>query len=622
MWLVAILVCASSYANINSNGQLGLIRTMSAKTFGGAKLNVGAGVNYAQSKNFLTWTANADKPTDAIETSKMLSSNLFLALGLGSFIDFAAALPFYWDGTEYGASDFGIGDLDVSLKILYPAPDKPRLFYQSYLVGVSAGLSGMQGRGIYPRHGYYYQLNGGNASYTRGDIFTANGFVVKGLMLWSFDFGYLNKKAPFTLDINAGAAIPNSQKAITGLVNAALEYSPSEIVTIFVDVASELRGETVLSDIQEIRKEMMWITPGLKITSPAGVVVSIAADLGLSDNVNYRVSGTDRSDSKKTYTTGMVPPFGVQFNISWNGFLTSQDDDRDGIKNDIDKCPKVAEDIDGFEDSDGCPDYDNDKDGIPDSLDKCSTLPEDFDGFDDKDGCPDFDNDRDGIPDSLDKCSTAPEDFDGFEDNDGCPDLDNDKDGLADSVDRCPNEPEDFDGYEDANGCPDPDNDHDGLPDLRDKCPNVPENFNTYKDDDGCPDTIPLPVPPAPVVIQKKKESTWPKNQTLTGVSFKLGFATLVSDASQALDPLLSEMRNFPDIEIEIRAFSDNIGKPSVNLELTQLRAEAVKQYLISKGIDSSRLRAVGFGSSTPVADNRTATGRALNRRLEAVRLK
>ena len=98
---------------------------------------------------------------------------------------------------------------------------------------------------------------------------------------------------------------------------------------------------------------------------------------------------------------------------------------------------------------------DSDGDGIPDDVDQCPDMPEDKDGFQDEDGCPDFDNDNDGIYDAQDKCPNDPEDFDGFQDEDGCPDLDNDGDGIPDKLDKCPNTPEDIDGYQDDDGCPD-----------------------------------------------------------------------------------------------------------------------------------------------------------------------
>jgi large repetitive protein len=99
------------------------------------------------------------------------------------------------------------------------------------------------------------------------------------------------------------------------------------------------------------------------------------------------------------------------------------DSDGDGVPNDVDRCPNVPEDKDGFQDDDGCPDPDNDNDGIPDAADKCPNDPEDKDGFEDQDGCPDPDNDHDGIPDRLDKCPDQPETINGVDDEDGCPDT-------------------------------------------------------------------------------------------------------------------------------------------------------------------------------------------------------
>lgn len=98
---------------------------------------------------------------------------------------------------------------------------------------------------------------------------------------------------------------------------------------------------------------------------------------------------------------------------------------------------------------------DSDHDGILDTKDACPYIAEDIDNFQDADGCPDFDNDADGINDQADACSNDPEDIDGWEDEDGCPDLDNDKDGIVDASDRCPNEAEVVNSFKDEDGCPD-----------------------------------------------------------------------------------------------------------------------------------------------------------------------
>jgi len=100
---------------------------------------------------------------------------------------------------------------------------------------------------------------------------------------------------------------------------------------------------------------------------------------------------------------------------------------------------------------------DRDGDGILDPDDDCPDAPEDMDGFEDEDGCPDVDNDEDGIIDQDDRCPLEPEDRDRWEDADGCPDPDNDADKILDEADECPNDPENYNDHQDEDGCPDGD---------------------------------------------------------------------------------------------------------------------------------------------------------------------
>lgn len=127
---------------------------------------------------------------------------------------------------------------------------------------------------------------------------------------------------------------------------------------------------------------------------------------------------------------GVTPLWRLQLAVGARGLFDKPvppsvdlDPDRDGIEGDADKCPNRAEDFDGFEDADGCPDIDDDADGIPDARDACPQQAEDKDGVADVDGCPETDADSDGIADEKDQCPLAPEDFDGFEDADGCPEA-------------------------------------------------------------------------------------------------------------------------------------------------------------------------------------------------------
>jgi len=182
-----------------------------------------------------------------------------------------------------------------------------------------------------------------------------------------------------------------------------------------------------------------------------------------------------------------VPTFRAFLGVTYTS--EARDRDNDGIMDNADQCPTEAEDKDGVEDTDGCPDPDNDGDTILDKDDKCPNQAEDSDGFQDTDGCPDPDNDGDGVDDSHDQCPDKKETMNGFKDDDGCPDEpDKDGDGVSDAKDQCPDQAEDTDGFQDTDGCPDPDNDGDGINDEDDECVDEAEDKDGYQDEDGCPD--------------------------------------------------------------------------------------------------------------------------------------
>ena len=220
-----------------------------------------------------------------------------------------------------------------------------------------------------------------------------------------------------------------------------------------------------------------------------------------------------------------------------------------------------------------------------------------------KEKCVDVgDFDHDGILDNVDKCPRVPEDLDGFEDTDGCPDEDNDKDGIADKIDACPNDPEDKDNFEDDDGCPDLDNDKDGIPDKTDKCPNEPG-----VPPDGCPKKYTNVV-----VTQTKIEI----KQT---VFFATNKATIKPMSFGLLTEVAQAMKDNPTIKVDVEGHTDSQGNDAFNLKLSQKRAESVKKFLVSKGVPSDRMVPKGYGENVPLADNRTDTGRAQNRRVEFV---
>ncbi len=210
------------------------------------------------------------------------------------------------------------------------------------------------------------------------------------------------------------------------------------------------------------------------------------------------------------------------------------------------------------------------------------------------------DADRDGIPDDVDQCPTLAEDLDGFQDADGCPEGDNDGDGIPDINDDCPNQAEDVDGWQDSDGCPDADNDGDGILDKDDKCPSVAETFNGFEDADGCPDES---MPMIPV---------------LAYINFKFATAEISgADPIPVLEDVARIMRERPDMKLKITGHTDNVGGDAANMKLSIRRAEAIKDYLVKRGIAADRIATEGKGESQPIDTNDSDLGRARNRRIE-----
>jgi outer membrane protein OmpA-like peptidoglycan-associated protein len=234
---------------------------------------------------------------------------------------------------------------------------------------------------------------------------------------------------------------------------------------------------------------------------------------------------------------------------------------------------------------------DTDKDGIVDSLDKCPAVP----GIAKYNGCPIPDTDKDGINDENDKCPTVP----GVAKYNGCPIPDTDKDGVNDDEDKCPT----VAGLARYKGCPIPDTDNDGVNDEADKCPNEagPASNN------GCP---------IPKITEEKKQKV---ETAAKKIYFATGSAVLLKKSYPALDAIVALLKETGNqtLGLDIEGHTDNTGKPASNLKLSEARAKSVLAYLTKKGVDASRVSAKGFGQTQPVADNKTAAGRAQNRRVE-----
>lgn len=227
---------------------------------------------------------------------------------------------------------------------------------------------------------------------------------------------------------------------------------------------------------------------------------------------------------------------------------------------------------------------DGDGDGVGDAMDRCPNTPAGV--LVGSDGC-ERDSDSDGVADSMDQCPNTPRGT--SVDANGCA-ADSDGDGVGDSTDECPNTMRG--AAVDARGC-ELDSDNDGVVDRLDQCANTASGVQV--DVAGCEikDEIDLP-----------------------GVNFESNSDRLVPGAASVLNTAAATLQKNQEISVEVAGHTDSDGTAEYNESLSERRALTVRNYLIERGVNASRVTARGYGESQPVADNGTAAGKAENRRV------
>lgn len=170
-------------------------------------------------------------------------------------------------------------------------------------------------------------------------------------------------------------------------------------------------------------------------------------------------------------------------------------------------------------------------------------------------------------------------------------DGDDDKDGVLNSADKCPTTSAGV--AVDANGCMiDNDTDKDGVLNANDICPNTP--MGEAVNSDGCPEKITLKI------------------------NFENNSAEVASSSFEIVQKYADFLTKYTSYSSNIVGYTDSRGSENYNQKLSEKRANAVKDMLLEKGVPSDRLSSEGKGEANPVADNKTAEGRAENRRIEA----
>ncbi|MBC2838072.1 OmpA family protein [Robiginitalea sp. SC105] len=287
--------------------------------------------------------------------------------------------------------------------------------------------------------------------------------------------------------------------------------------------------------------------------------------LGLTVQTQYKHAFEDYGVKHFQHLAGVSIRFG------------GTDTDGDGIYDKDDACPEVA----GLEAFNGCPDSDGD--GIEDAKDACPNEA----GSMEMNGCPD--SDGDGVADKDDACPNEA----GLPALSGCPDADGD--GVADKDDECPSEA----GPAENNGCPWPDTDGDGVLDKDDQCPDVAGTVAN----NGCPEVT--------------EEVQAQLNEYARTILFDTGKASLKPESTRVFVDIIRILDQYPNSNFTVEGHTDSVGSNELNQKLSEERANSVRDFLISEGIDASRLRAVGYGEERPIATNNTRAGRTQNRRVE-----
>ena len=408
--------------------------------------------------------------------------------------------------------------------------------------------------------------------------------------------------------------------------------APSTICGSAVALLGGVGGRFALSPTMMLRAELLMS----RSSSPSFSNFTVSAGFSWM-LASQRLADTDEDLVFDRYDRCPATPLGAIVNR--NG--CPSDTDSDTVLDGIDRCPNSPQGA--SVDSAGCP-KDTDRDTVLDGVDRCADTPSG--ALVDATGCP-ADADNDKVLDGLDRCPNTPAGATvdrlgcpGDQDNDrvfdgidrcpntplgttvnafGCaPVIDSDRDGVTDSADRCPNTPAGT--RVDANGCPlPPDADGDGTPDSGDLCPNTPAGARV--DAYGCPVVAaPSPTPPAAAADTATPSPAPPGTRgrwTIPGNAFALRSAVLRPVVLPLLDSIAAAMRAEPNVRFEIGGNAQDRVPPADNLKLSTDRAQAIRLYLLSKGVAGTQLAIKGYGSSNLITPDSSDVARVQNRRVE-----
>ena len=389
--------------------------------------------------------------------------------------------------------------------------------------------------------------------------------------------------------VGVSGSINNIDRFVNERVGSSLDYvvtNPGDLKYYAADANvkysfMELIGSKWFDPSLQLGGGYTWLgdrANGATLNGGLGFTFWFTEQVGLQLQSTYKHSFDDRAER------GMITnlPSHMQHFAGLTFKFGGKDTDGDGIYDRDDACPEVA----GLPQFNGCPDTDSD--GIQDSADSCPNEA----GPAELNGCPD--RDGDGIADKDDACP----DTAGLKALNGCPDADGD--GVADASDKCPT----VAGPRENGGCPWPDTDGDGVLDKDDRCPSVKGTAANM----GCPEIT--------------EEQIKKLNEYAKTILFNSGKSTFKEQTYPVLQNIASILKEYPTARFIVEGHTDSDGSNALNQTLSENRAAAVVGYLIENGIERSRLNSAGFGETKPIATNKTAAGKAQNRRVEVKLIK
>ena len=345
----------------------------------------------------------------------------------------------------------------------------------------------------------------------------------------------------------------------------------------------------------------------------AGVRVGVTPELFVRGDAVISRNRSEPPEGAPVNFTNLGMSVGLSYML---GSKPIPDSDGDGILENRDRCPDTPS---GAQvDETGCP-SDSDGDGVPDGVDRCANTPPGASV--NASGCTQ-DSDGDNIPDGLDRCPDTEAGV--LVDPNGCP-KDSDGDTIPDGLDRCSDTPRG--ATVDALGCPG-DEDGDGVLDGLDRCPRTPTGAAI--DPSGCPTAAapsPSRTPPAAAPRPQPPGRTPAATRAqivagvLPGVGFAPGTARLRPESYVALDSIAAILQADTTVRVEIGAHTDNAGVAAQNQHLSNLQADAVRTYLVTKGVNFQQVQARGYGGRVPLTTDNTPRGRLANRRVEIKRV-